>query len=608
MAETKPYDFSGMATVYNVKCNDGRTIGKGAFAHQDGEAVPLVWRHQHDDIDNVLGHVILKAVDNGIRAFAHFNQTDAGRKAKQIVKDRDIRFLSIWANKVKQTAEAIVKHGMIREVSLVFAGANPGAHIDDVVVSHSDDPFESDVVLDGVIIIHSGEEIELFVEEEPMQHEADSETVQDVLNTFNDMQMSVLSVLVAYALGETPKTAGSPSNGQPGQTVAEVWKTFNEKQKAVVYNIVGGVTSDDLAQSDDLGDPIMSNIFEEQSQDAILTHDAMNEMVATARTSKANSLRDVIIAHADTYGIKDIELLFPDAQMVGGNAPAIPARKDMAWVEKVLSATSHSPFSRVKSAYADITADAARARGYVTGAEKFNEVFPVFTRVTTPQTIYKKSKLDRDDIIDVTSFDVVVWLKMEMRLKLREEVARAILIGDGREAISPDKIKEENVRSIYSDHVVYAHRAPYLASDATYLEMVDAIMAAQMDYKGSGEPVLYTTRAIVTNMLLVRDTTNRRIHPTMDTLKAALNVSEIVTVTPMDNVTRLDGLDTIKLIGILVDLRDYTIGADRGGETTFFEDFDIDFNQHKYLLETRISGALTIPKSAVIIEQNLGEL
>ena len=608
MADEKPYDFSGMATVYDVKCNDGRTIGKGAFAHQDGQSVPLVWRHQHDDIDNVLGHVILKAVDNGVRAFAHFNETDSGVKAKQIVKARNIRYLSIWANKVKQTAEAIVKHGMIREVSLVFAGANPGAHIDDVVVSHSDDPFDSDIVLDGVVIIHSGEEIELYTEptDDTIEH-ADDETIGDILSTLNEKQKAVVSVIIASALGEELSTGEPKEEG--GETVSDVWNTFTEKQKNAVYALAGSLPSEaEISQSDDLGDPIMSNIFEEQSQEAVLTHDAMNEMVATARTSKANSLRDVIIAHADTYGIKDIELLFPDAQMVGGNAPAIPARKDMAWVEKVLSATSHSPFSRVKSAYADITADEARARGYVTGAEKFNEVFPVFTRITTPQTIYKKSKLDRDDIIDVTSFDVVVWLKMEMRLKLREEVARAILIGDGREAISPDKIKEENVRPIYSDHAVYAHRAPYLASDATYLEMVDAIMAAQMDYKGSGEPVLYTTRAIVTNMLLVRDTTNRRIHPTMDTLKAALNVSEIVTVTPMDNVTRLDGLDTIKLIGILVDLRDYTIGADRGGETTFFEDFDIDFNQHKYLLETRISGALTIPKSAVIIEQNLGEL
>jgi len=608
MADDKPYDFSGMATVYDVKCNDGRTIGKGAFAHQDGDSVPLVWRHQHDDIDNVLGHVILKAVDNGIRAFAHFNETDSGVKAKQIVKARNIRYLSIWANKVKQTAEAIVKHGMIREVSLVFAGSNPGAHIDDVVVSHSDDPFESDVVLDGVVIIHSGEEIELYMKptNEPITH-GDDETIGDILSGLNEKQKAVVAVIIASAIGEELSSTGSANKGE--ETVADVWATFTEKQKTAVYAMAGSLASDaDISQSDDLGDPIMSNIFEEQRQDAILTHDAMNGMVDTARTSKANSLRDVVLAHADTYGIKDIELLFPDAQMVGGNAPAIPARKDMAWVEKVLGATSHSPFSRVKSAYADITADEARARGYITGAEKFNEVFPVFTRVTTPQTIYKKSKLDRDDIIDVTSFDVVVWLKMEMRLKLREEVARAILIGDGREAISPDKIKEENVRPIYSDHAVYAHRAPYLASDATYLEMVDAIMAAQMDYKGSGEPVLYTTRAIVTNMLLVRDTTNRRIHPTMDTLKAALNVSEIVTVTPMDNVTRLDGLDTIKLIGILVDLRDYTIGADRGGETTFFEDFDIDFNQHKYLLETRISGALTIPKSAVIIEQNLGEL
>ena len=612
--KVKP-DFSGLATAYETKCADGRTIATGAFKHQDGAEVPLVWRHQHDSMDNVLGHGVLAETPKGSRLTAKFNSTKNGLLAKQLVMERNLKSLSVYANQVVQDTTLRVTHGMIREVSLVLSGKNPGAVIDNVFV-HSTDPFEDDTILDDEIIIHSGEDIEILVEDEVEEEEEETEevvehqdgkTVRDVLGTFDDKQKLLLSVMLQRAFGHNTESKLTDGDSEVSSSdLQSAYASLDEEQKTVLHAIVGEAIEDKINHGDDMKQKAKThNVFEEGDSDdraVVMSHDDMNVALADAIRRKASSLQDIFIEHAGTYGIDNIDLLFPDAVDVDGGAPRFYSR-DLDWVEKVLARTRNTPFARIKSRYADITADEARAKGYVTGAEKFEEVFPILSRTTTPQTIYKKQKLDRDDVIDITDFDVISWMKAEMRVMLREEIARAVLVGDGRTGVDPDKIIATNVRPIWQDDVIYSHLYQFTSGDDS-LDIIDGILAQRENYKGAGTPTLYCPPAILTAMLLVRDTTGRRIYETEASLAAAMRVKEIVEVPVMTGLERDAGGGVMyDLLGIVVNLSDYTIGADKGGQTSFFDDFDIDFNQLKFLLETRMSGALTAPKSALVFEQ-----
>lgn len=612
-----PYDFSGFATVYNVECDDGRTIETGAFDHQDGQKVSLVWRHKHEDMANVLGHGFLVATDKGMRINAKFNNTKSGQQAKTLVDSGDISWLSVWANQVKEVAGR-VKKGTIREVSLVLSGKNPGARIDTPALAHGDLFDLIGVDETDTIIIYSGEKIELFDtdDEKEMAHESEPDndpTVKEVLSSLDDDQKAMFNVIIHAAIsGKQIET----DDGDDGLNIKSVYDTLTEQQTDVLYYILDAVVKDDAVEHDGQ-DPEdnktmknKKNIFEdddnakEKSGEGILSHDGQRELITDAFKTKA-MLSDVIMAHAGTYGIDNISVLFPDAKVVDGQMPAWYGR-DQEWVSTFMGMIRRVPFSRIKSRYANITADEARARGYITGAEKFEEVFPVFARVTTPQTIYKKQKLDRDDIVDITDFDVVSWLKAEMQMMLKEELARAVLVGDGRSALDPDKIKVENVRPIWTDDDIYAHKIAF-ATDDDILDIIDGITAAREFYKGSGNPTLFLPSGVLSAMLLVRSVADdRRIYPTEESLRAALRVGKIVEVPVMTGQVRDGAVNVLNLIGILLNPRDYTLGADRGGQVTMFDDFDIDFNQYKYLLETRVSGALTLPKSAIIFEQDSG--
>lgn len=614
-------DFIGYATVYGVECTDGRTIQHGAFKDQHGDKVPLVWRHQHDSMDNVVGHGILEHTDKGVRIHAKFNTTPHGIQAKALVTNGDISFLSVWANKIKQEAANVI-HGIIREVSLVLSGANPEAVIESVVVHNMSDNGET---FSEGFVIHSGLPIELVTEEteseedeaitgedseeeteEVVEHQSD-ETLAAIYEGMSEEKKSLITALMhAATRGDKLEVSGDADQDSEGNTIQDVIDSLTEVEKQVLYYMVGSVSEDStIEQSDDLGEDSMTthNIFEGQEEQGVLSHEQQTVVLGDAMKAKAGSLGDFVIAHAGTYGIDNVANLFPDAKMVEPGAPVWYGR-DQEWVGVLLNSIRKSPFARIKSMYADITADEARAKGYVKEAEKFEEVFPVLTRTTTPQTVYKKQKLDRDDIIDITDFDVVTWLKAEMRVMLLEEIARAILITDGRSPVHADKIVETNVRPIYTDDDIYAHKVEFLPAD-TILDVIDGITAAHEHYQGSGAPTLFLSPGVLSQMLLLRDGDNHRMYPTVGALKSALRVSEIVEVPLMTGISRVD-VTTINLLAIMVNPRDYVLGADKGGRTTFFSDFDIDFNQHKYLYETRVSGALIRPKSAIVFEQDTG--
>jgi HK97 family phage prohead protease len=606
------YDFKGLATKYGVKCRDGRTILPGTFKHQDNTRVPILWQHQHNALDNVLGHGQLSDHEDGMRIQAKFNDTLAGQNAKKLVAHGDVGFLSIWANDIVENGGQ-VSHGNIREVSIVVAAGNPGASIDSVMV-HSDDPFSEEQMLSDVVIIHSGSKIEVVVDdvvsintEEFLEHSGDP-SVAEVLSTMDEAQQELVGLLVAKTLGLGKVDDEEITKGdEESLDLQSVWDGLDENQKVAIYILVEELTDKDaVIKQSDTENNMTQNIFEGDKEvvGGVISHADQANILGAVIGENASSLKRALVVHAGTYGIDNIGLLFPDSQDVKGGAPHLHS-EDMVWVEKTLNKTRKTPFARIKSSYADISGDDARAKGYITGAEKMEEVFPIFSRETFPQTIYKKQKLDRDDIIDVTSFDMIAWLKIEMQMKLKEELAQAILIGDMRAGGDPDKIKVANIRPIYGDDVIYSHPVEF-AANATILDIIDGIMAARNNYKGSGNPAFYCTTEILTAMMIVRNVNDDRIHKTEMELMAALRVSAIIEVPPMDSATRLDGADTVKLLGIIVNLRDYVIGADKGGKTTFFEGFDIDFNQNKYLYETRVSGALVLPKAALIIEQNIG--
>ena len=572
------FDFSGWATKANLKCSDGRTIMKDAFKHNDGQTVPLVWNHQHNDPNEVLGHALLENRDEGVYAYCTFNDTESGKTAKLLVQHGDVNALSIYANQLKQKMSNVL-HGNIREVSLVLAGANPGASIDSIIMHGEESDEEA--------IIYTGEEITLA-------HSSDAKDSEGTTKEDNKMADDI------------KKTDGE-------ETVADVFNTLSEKQKTVVYAMIGqaledaGVTDDDDEDYEDEmghseGDDYMKrNVFDnDEQQDDVLSHAAMETIIGDAK--RFGSLKESFLAHADEYGIEQIDYLFPEAKTL--NNPPELIKRDTGWVSTVMGAVHHTPFSRIKSVFANITEDEARAKGYIKGNLKKEEVFSLLKRTTTPTTIYKKQKLDRDDVIDITDFDVVAWLKSEMRVMLDEEIARAILIGDGRLSSSDDKINESNIRPVVSDSELYTIRqkvsvATNATDDDKAKAMIKSAVKARKNYKGSGNPTFYTTEDWLTNALLLEDTQGHRLYKNDADVAAAMRVSKIVTVPVMEGVKGPEGGD---LIGIIVNLADYNVGADKGGAVNMFDDFDIDYNQQKYLIETRCSGALVKPYSAIELE------
>ena len=565
------YDFSGYATRNDLQCGDGRTIRKNAFIDNDGREVPLVWNHQHNSPEDVLGHALLENREDGVYAYCTFNDTEYGKLAKKLVQHGDIRSLSIYANKLKQIGNDVI-HGVIRELSLVHAGANSGAFIDQVM-AHSDDGD------DGGMIIGYDENIMLY-------HSSDFEKKD-----------------VEKKEKEDSKMDGDNKEEKKEKTVADVFNELTEEQKDVVYAMVGqaieeGKKSGEKNNDDGGKEEMKHNVFEgDETQENVLSHAAMETIISDAK--RYGSVKESFLAHAEDYGIDQIDYLLPDVKSL--NTPPEFIQRDMGWVQKVMSKTHHTPFSRIKSMFADITEDEARAKGYIKGKLKKEEVFSLLKRTTTPTTIYKKQKMDRDDVIDITDFDVIAWLKSEMRMMLDEEIARAILVGDGRLASSDDKINEQNIRPILNDADLFTIRwsvAAGSSDDDKAKNFIRAAIKSRKNYKGSGNPVLFTTEDMLTDMLLLEDTIGHKLYKTEAELATALRVTEIVTVPVMENLTDKDSKE---VYGIIVNLSDYNVGADKGGAVNMFDDFDIDYNQQKYLIETRCSGALIKPFSAIVL-------
>ena len=553
------YDFSGWATRNDIKCSDGRTIRKNAFKDNDGQTVPLVWNHSHNDPANVLGHALLENRDQGVYAYCTFNNSELGQTAKELVEHGDVTSLSIYANKLKQNGGDVI-HGAIREVSLVLAGANPGAYIDSVMVHGEESDEEA--------VIFTGENISLsHAENEPQPEEKIEEE--------NTMAKE--------------------------KTVQDVFNELTEEQKQVVYALIGQALEDAQDEEDEGDYEMKQNVFDndEMNSGNVLSHSDMMDIISDAK--RYGSMKDSFLAHTQNYGIENVDFLFPDPENV--NMPPTFIERDMGWVQKVMSGVHHTPFSRIKSMFADITADEARAKGYIKGNLKKEEVFTLLKRTTTPTTIYKKQKMDRDDVVDITDFDVIAWLKKEMRLMLDEEIARAILVGDGRLSSSDDKINETNVRPILTDEDLYTVKANItVAANATGSEkakaFIDEVIRSRKDYKGSGNPTLFTTEDMVTECLLLEDSMGHKLYKSEAELATTLRVKEIVTVEVMEGVKDKNSHD---VAGIIVNLADYNVGADKGGAVNMFDDFDIDYNQQKYLIETRCSGALIKPYSAIAL-------
>lgn len=587
MEEKAKPDFSGYATKAGLKCSDGRVIMPDAFKHQDQQTVPLVWQHNHNEPVNVLGHAILEHREDGVYAYGYFNDSDSAKNAKTLVMHGDIKSLSIYANQLTEKSKQVL-HGFIRELSLVLSGANPGALIDNITIAHHDGDM---VTLEDEAIIYTGLEL---------NHQSDSEddsedegpSVQEVYDSMTPEQKEVVHYMVGAALEE----AVSHSDDKPES------EDKTESEDKIVHSDDSSDESIDDKEKD--GQRMSRNVFEQQGgtseEKHVLTHDAIRGIVDDAQ--RTGSLKEAVEAYALKHGINDIEILFPDAKNVT-TTPEFDQRR-VEWVSSVINGTKHSPFSRIKSLVADITFEEARAKGYIKGNLKKEEFFGVSKRVTTPTTVYKKQKLDRDDIVDITDFDVVAWLKAEMRLMMDEELARAILIGDGRDVADEDKIRDPlgapegaGIRSILHDHDLYAATIFVNIDDvnSSQTEIVDAIIAGSQYYKGSGSPTFYTTLPVLTKMLLERDQFGHRLWKTPAELASEMGCSSIVTVEVME--------DEEDVLGIIVNLKDYTVGADRGGELNFFDDFDIDYNQYKYLYETRLSGALTKIRSAVVVKK-----
>ena len=594
------FDFSGWATRNDLKCSDGRIIRKDAFKSNDGQKVPLVWNHQHTDPTEVLGHAILENRNEGVYAYCKFNETESGQTAKLLVQHGDVNALSIYANQLKQQGPNVM-HGNIRELSLVLAGANPGAFIESII-KHGEESDEEAIIFTGenVSLAHAGcgEPVEKPAEDEGLKHADEADTKKE------DSKMA-----------EEPK-----KNEGSEETVADVFDTLNEKQKTVVYAMIGQALEDaNKGEKSEGGNEEMKhNVFDNdtENQENVLSHDDMQVIIADAK--RYGSMKDSFLAHSTeieyapksgTYGINTPDYLFPEARNL--NTPPEFIKREMGWVQKVMGGVHHSPFSRIKSMFADITEDDARAKGYIKGKLKKDEVFGLLKRTTTPTTIYKKQKMDRDDVIDITDFDVIAWLKSEMRMMLDEEIARAILVGDGRSSSSDDKINEMNIRPIWKDEDLFTIKSTIEVDAAANADQrakafIRACIKSRKNYKGSGTPTLFTTDDVLTDCLLLEDANGRVIYDTEEKLRTALRVSSIVTVPVMENLKREDGEgNSLDLMGIIVNLADYNVGADKGGAVNMFDDFDIDYNQQKYLIETRCSGALIKPFSAIALEMKI---
>ena len=592
------YDFAGWATKNNVRCSDGRTILRDAFKEQDGQVVPLVWNHQHDDNHNVLGHALLENRPDGVYAYCTFNETESGQNAKLLVEHGDVTSLSILANKLQERSRQVA-HGIIREVSLVLAGANPGAHIKEVL-SHSDEDDD-----DEAAIIFTGERLDMPTIEHS-DEALETETTEDNKSEDNDSELEHAD--------------------EDNETVEDVFNTLSEKQKKVVYALIGAAIEGDVDEEDDEeedggNETVKHNVFDQEDTNMndknTLSHSELQAIFADMR--RYGSLRDSFIAHGaeaylqhateggydpegQDYGVQNIDYLFPDARNPLSGLTYI--QRDTGWVNKVMSGVRHTAFSRIKSIFADITMDEARAKGFVKGNQKTNEVFALLRRTTTPTTVYKKQKLDRDDVIDITDIDIVAEIKREMRGMLNEELARAFLIGDGRVDGTDDKINESNIRPILTDEDLYTIKGTISVPDTDPedelpRQFIRKAIRMRKLYKGSGNPTLFTTEDMVANCLLMEDANGRFIYESVDRLAAVLRVKEIVTVPVMEN---LEGPNEGTVLGIFVNLSDYCVGADKGGAVNMFDDFDIDYNAQKYLIETRCSGALIRPYSAMVIE------
>ena len=636
------YDFSGWATKNDIRCGDGRIIRKDAFKDNDGETVPLVWNHDHNSPDNVLGHALLENRDEGVYTYCTLNDTDAGNTARELIKNGDITTMSIYANKLKQNGPSVM-HGQIREVSLVLAGANPGALIDTVLI-HSDEEGGCDAV------IYSGEDIELEHSDEGCAESGDSKTVQDVLDTLNEEQLNVVKLLVGLAVQS--KDGGSVEHSgdcdvSEDTTVKDVVDSMSEVQKKVLYYLVAQAAKGENKEDESMN----HNAFEQDNELNTLTHSEMEAIFSEA--PRAGSLKEACLAH----GISDVEYLFPDVKDLDSGAPEIKTFRDMTWIDKVLNGVHHTPFSRIRSRYADLSwdnngtnAENIRAKGYMqpgsinttTGAplwddqatgdemsgkhravtrdtygnfskQKLEEVFGLLRRTTGPTTIYKLQKMNRDDIVDITDFDVVAWIKKEMRTMLDEELAIAIMFGDGRANTDNAKIDENCIRPIYSDADTYTIKSYQTITssdtDPTIARnFIKGIVRTRKNYFGSGEPTLWCTEDLLTEMLLLEDTNQHRLYKTEAELAAAMRVKDIVTI-PYMNASRFTRTFTqdsktyeAKLQAILVNLKDYNVGTDKGGAVNMFDDFDIDYNKYEYMIETRMSGALVTPKAAIRYE------
>lgn len=655
------YDFAGWATRNDILCSDGRTIRRDAFKDCDGKQVPIVWNHDHNNPDNVLGHGMLENRPEGMYVYGKFNNSQRGQSAKESVLNGDVTALSIWANKLVQSESRDVLHGQIREVSLVLAGANPGAYIEDVF-AHGDD-FSDEAYIyandfEPLEIYHSedGEEPEsktvldvfntmsdeqqavclalidaakggnmLYNDEINHADEGEDYTVQDVLDSFDEEQTHALHVMAAIAAGEAD---AEDLSDEDREEIAHSFDTLDDVQQDVAYFVIGQIASEKGDENDDNfegGNSMKHNIFEAdmyEDEDTVLSH--ADEMDIIAGMKQFGSLRESFLAHVDgadtalptytygdntyNYGMANIGYLFPENKELGTGAPEFIKKPD-AWVSSVMNGVHRSPFARVKTTFADVTMDEARALGYkVKGQYKHEEAFRLMKRTTDPTTIYKKQKLDRDDVIDITGFDVVAWIRGEMREKLNEEIARAILIGDGRSSSSEDKIDELKVRPIWTDEDFFTIKkdvsvAADADEDAIARAFIRAAIKSRKDYRGSGNCTLFTTEDMLTDMLLLEDLNGRIIYDSESKLCSALRVKNIVTVPDMENQKRtVEGVDR-PLMGIIVNMNDYNVGADKGGAVNMFDDFDIDYNQQKYLIETRISGALTKYHSAIVLEQ-----
>lgn len=586
------YDFGGWATRNNIQCSDGRTIMKDAFKQNDGQKVPLVWNHQHNDPSEVLGHALLENREDGVYAYCKFNNTESGQTAKSLVMNGDVDKLSIYANKLKSQMNNVI-HGCIREVSLVLAGANPGAYIDSVIVHGEGAEAEEEV------IIYNDGEISLSEDETDISEETPEDGEIEHSDDANKEKED------STKMGEDEKKE---------KTVQDIIDTMNEEQKNAMYAVVGQALEDQAngygeeADEEDGGEEDMKhNVFDNDNNDEVLQH---SEIIAEAMADgkKYGSLRESFLQHAAINNIENLDKLFPDATELYKEPYMI--EKDNSWVAKVMNTVKHTPFSRVKTTFGRMNEETARAKGYIKGNKKANIALSVLNRVTTPTTVYIKNEIDRDDVIDITDFDVVAWQKREMRKQLDKELALAMLLGDGRDVSDQNKINEQNIRPVVSDDAMYTIKYTvtkgkdytqegnsYSDNDSRTKGIIRAAIRSRKDYKGSGTPTFFTTEDVLTDMLLIEDQNGRRIYNNINDLATALRCKEIVTIPEMEAEAYKD------IYGIIVNMADYTAGADKGGSVNMFDDFDIDYNQMKYLIETRMSGALTVPYSAIVLKK-----